>query len=616
MRVFCCDSFEKTFEKNAHNSEILTIDYSHTTENNNQFLASGSRDRTIQLFSNTGAKSKTDYKLLESITDHSSSINAVRFVKNEKILSCGSDKSIIFRSIVESGGNNNKSFTVQRDHLKLSSSTLYDMSIDPLNKYVITAGTEKQLNIYSVTSGKQVRSRTLTSNKNETTDGAVIKVQLDPSGIYAISITNKKELALYDFYSGECVSQIPESHSEAITGAKFTSDCKRIISVSSDSCIFVWKLNESLTKEMCSVLTSKTQNEVPSVNPITTTSNNQDCKEEKQETPTTSTSSVGSLPFWASSEGGLSILDSSVRESIGPAGVWQTDPQILSNFKLYSEKDEDLIFFDMNEKRRYTVEPSDQFDLSGSDGTSLEEKIEKEKEEQLEKEKEEQEERERLEKEQNEERERQEQERLEKEQQEKEIKEKEEKERNQKSQKKTVPLRTSVSPQKRGTNETRVPLVNRKSLYSNKTPKDSSNQKSRTSLSISSSKKTTKKESSPLENLNNMLSLFETCVSDYEKVRNSDPIMSQQYQQIFGKISKISAKVIQQPNSNSSQTAPEDKENQCSNLSLSPSKQKTLPNKDFDLPNFIKDSPVFQNVLDKYSQMLFTLVSEKLNSGN
>jgi WD40 repeat protein len=42
-----------------------------------------------------------NYKLLQTLDDHSSSITAVRFTQNDKqlkMLSCGADKSLLFRN--------------------------------------------------------------------------------------------------------------------------------------------------------------------------------------------------------------------------------------------------------------------------------------------------------------------------------------------------------------------------------------------------------------------------------------------------------------------------------------------------------------------------------------
>jgi hypothetical protein len=58
-----------------------------------------------------------------------------------------------------------------------------------------------------------------------------------------------KAIRLYDFYSGECLTKVA-GHSELVTGLAFTRDCKRLISVSGDGCIFVWKLAPEITKNI------------------------------------------------------------------------------------------------------------------------------------------------------------------------------------------------------------------------------------------------------------------------------------------------------------------------------------------------------------------------------
>lgn len=81
----------------AHDAEVLCLEYSNETEH--KLLASASRDRLIHVFDvNQG------YNLLQTLDDHSSSITAVRFMSsptshNLQMVSCGADKSIIFRQL-------------------------------------------------------------------------------------------------------------------------------------------------------------------------------------------------------------------------------------------------------------------------------------------------------------------------------------------------------------------------------------------------------------------------------------------------------------------------------------------------------------------------------------
>lgn len=65
------------------------------------FLASSSRDRFIHVFD-----VNKDYQLVATLDDHSAAITSVRFASSQihgnlQIVSCGADKSLMFRSIVK-----------------------------------------------------------------------------------------------------------------------------------------------------------------------------------------------------------------------------------------------------------------------------------------------------------------------------------------------------------------------------------------------------------------------------------------------------------------------------------------------------------------------------------
>jgi len=45
-------------------------------------------------------------------------------------------------------------------------------------------------------------------------------------------------------------------HSEVVTAMRFTADCKRLVSVGADGCIFVWKVSDDLATAMQQRLSS------------------------------------------------------------------------------------------------------------------------------------------------------------------------------------------------------------------------------------------------------------------------------------------------------------------------------------------------------------------------
>lgn len=56
--------------------------------------------------------------------------------------------------------------------------TIYDMDIDITNKYIVTAGQDKKLNVYNISTGKPSRSYKID------TESELLKIRLDPAGIY------------------------------------------------------------------------------------------------------------------------------------------------------------------------------------------------------------------------------------------------------------------------------------------------------------------------------------------------------------------------------------------------------------------------------------------------
>lgn len=80
----------------AHDAEVLCLEYNRYSHGK-KFLASASRDRLVHVFD-----VEEDYNFVQTLDDHSSSITAVRFLNaqsNLQMVSCGADKSIIFRQL-------------------------------------------------------------------------------------------------------------------------------------------------------------------------------------------------------------------------------------------------------------------------------------------------------------------------------------------------------------------------------------------------------------------------------------------------------------------------------------------------------------------------------------
>ncbi|CAM1318924.1 WDR62 (predicted) [Pycnogonum litorale] len=237
VRIHDLQFMDELCKIEAHDSEVLCLEYSRP-DTGHEYLASASRDRLIHVFD-----VDRDYAFLQTLDDHSSSITAVRFLQcqgNLMMLSCGADKSIIFRTA---------QFVPQlnfvRDRHVVGKTTLYDMDVDVSQKHILTACQDRNIRVFNVANGKQ--SKCFKGSHGE--DGTLIKVVLDNSGMFIATSSTDKNLSIHDYYTGECVAATC-GHSELVTGLKFSNDCKHLISASGDGCIFVWKLPSQFTQTM------------------------------------------------------------------------------------------------------------------------------------------------------------------------------------------------------------------------------------------------------------------------------------------------------------------------------------------------------------------------------
>ncbi|XP_050192959.1 mitogen-activated protein kinase-binding protein 1 isoform X3 [Myiozetetes cayanensis] len=238
LRIYELQSLKEMLKVEAHDSEILCLEYSKPNTGL-KLLASASRDRLIHVLD-----AGKDYSLQQTLDEHSSSITAVKFAANDgkvRMISCGADKSIYFRTAQKTG----EGVQFTRTHHIVRKTTLYDMDVDPSWKYAAIGCQDRNIRVFNISSGKQ--KKLYKGSQGE--DGTLIKVQTDPSGLYIATSCSDKNLSIFDFYSGECVATM-YGHSEIVTGMKFSNDCKHLISVSGDSCIFIWRLSSEMTINM------------------------------------------------------------------------------------------------------------------------------------------------------------------------------------------------------------------------------------------------------------------------------------------------------------------------------------------------------------------------------
>ncbi|CAL8354013.1 unnamed protein product [Lota lota] len=234
LRVFGGRGLEELVQIEAHDSEVLCLEFS-PADTGVKLLASASRDRLIHVFN-----LENNFSLQQTLYDHSGSITAIQFTA-VSLVSCGADKSIYFRRAEQTV----EGVVFTRSHHVVEKTTLYDMDLDPSRSHAAVACQDRNVRVYEVETGKLQRCLKGFSSD----DGAVLKVQLDPSGCYLATSGSDRSISILDYESGEILVTL-FGHSEIVTGMKFTLDCRYLISVSGDSCVFLWRLDPQMTNTM------------------------------------------------------------------------------------------------------------------------------------------------------------------------------------------------------------------------------------------------------------------------------------------------------------------------------------------------------------------------------
>ncbi|XP_028857067.1 WD repeat-containing protein 62 isoform X2 [Denticeps clupeoides] len=247
IRVFGLQFMDELLKIEAHDSEVLCLEFS-PVETGLRLLASASRDRLIHVFNMDHS-----YSLEQTVDDHSASITAIKFMgvgPNVSMVSCGADKSIYFRQAEKCL----EGLLFPRSHHVVEKTTLYDMDRDSSHTHVAVACQDRNIRVYDVKSGKMQRSFKGTF----TEDGTLLKVQMDPSGTFLATSCSDKSIYIFDYESGERVATLI-GHSEIVTGMRFSQDCRHLITVSGDSCVFVWRLDSQMTNTMMKKLSERRQ---------------------------------------------------------------------------------------------------------------------------------------------------------------------------------------------------------------------------------------------------------------------------------------------------------------------------------------------------------------------
>ena len=246
LRTFHVSRGTCTFETKAHAVEITTVDV-HQAQSGT-YIASGSRDRTIQIFRTQQGHTE----LMQTLDDHIGGVTDIKFSSDaSKLVSCSPDRSILIRSII--------SGTIDRtERVAYIVSRTITLKATPLALELFHQDQQEILAISAM--DKTILQYNLESNETPETfkvgdndDGelvslnAVVSVRL-PQGRRAVAgiASSDKSVRLYSG-AGSLLSR-DYGQTEGLTGiitiGKVSNPSDSgLVTVASDGTIFIRKLN-------------------------------------------------------------------------------------------------------------------------------------------------------------------------------------------------------------------------------------------------------------------------------------------------------------------------------------------------------------------------------------
>ncbi|CEG37512.1 WD40 repeat protein [Plasmopara halstedii] len=211
----------------AHSSNVNCLAYSSYEDNCPFFMTSGGQDQLIQLYD-----CQKGHVLINTIEPHSAAITNLSISREGKILlSSGADNSVV-QSDLDARGK------VTSSKVLFSSSGKIFGTVFLPDRDTAVVSCNNKLEFLNIRTGNQQRALPV---------GEQGHLALCPAGhCVAISGSNtNNNIHVIELETGDMLATA-SGHGDAITALKFTPDCRRLLSASSDSCIFVWRLADDI----------------------------------------------------------------------------------------------------------------------------------------------------------------------------------------------------------------------------------------------------------------------------------------------------------------------------------------------------------------------------------
>uniref|UniRef100_A0A5K3ERM1 ANAPC4_WD40 domain-containing protein n=1 Tax=Mesocestoides corti TaxID=53468 RepID=A0A5K3ERM1_MESCO len=224
-------------------------------------LCTSSRDRVIHVFA-----PRQDYSRVQTLADHSGIVNSALFVECEEnrkiyLISCGADRSLLFRTLTLDPESQTARFVIDH-HISVTHSYACATVVGPsapnldatslnatapsrLRQYLAVACQDRQMRLYRVNKARQLFNYRASTSE----DGAPVCCAADPTSTLVATAGSDKQINLFHLFTGEHIATL-NGHADVVMSLLFLPDLRHLVSVSCDSCVFVWRLAPELTALM------------------------------------------------------------------------------------------------------------------------------------------------------------------------------------------------------------------------------------------------------------------------------------------------------------------------------------------------------------------------------
>eukprot|EP00108_Taenia_solium_P006289 TsM_000193500 transcript=TsM_000193500 gene=TsM_000193500 len=262
LRIYDFNTFKLLHSIRAHDGEILSIAFFESKLTPGvSLLCTSSRDRVIHVFA-----PRQDYSRVQTLADHSGVVNSALFFESEEtrriyLISCGADRSLLFRILSTDPDSQTARFVIEH-HISMTHSYACATVVGPsmltevetglkgavrprVRHYLAVACQDRQLRFYQITKARQLFHYRASTCE----DGSPVCCAADPTSTLIATAGSDKQINLFHLFTGELVATL-YGHADIVMSLIFLPDLRHLVSVSYDSCVFVWRLAPELTALM------------------------------------------------------------------------------------------------------------------------------------------------------------------------------------------------------------------------------------------------------------------------------------------------------------------------------------------------------------------------------